>query len=145
MFAGLAGAVTLGVVLALLVLASGASMLRASRSATDRAGAELDAAHLAAGDVIYALPGDRTPYESIFARHRDARGQERVAAALAFVDAVDAAVDGTTHVDAVVTEKVQRLESTRDAYLDARAAHRGLAERFPGFLAVRLGLVPQPD
>ncbi len=143
--AGIFGATAVGVLLAALVLAAGASGLRVSRSAADRAGAELDAALLAEGDVIYTLPGDRTPFEAIFAHHRDAHGRERVAAALAFVDAVDAAVDRTTHVDASVAEKVERLEAARDAYLDARAAHRGSAERFPGFLAVRVGLVPQPD
>jgi len=143
--AGMAGAVTVGVLLALLVLAAGASLLRMSRGAADRAGAELDAALLAEGDVIYTLPGDRAPFESIFARHREAQGRERVATALAFVDAVDAAVDGTTHVDAAVAQKVQRLEAARDAYLDAREAHRGAAARFPGSLAVSVGLVPQPD
>jgi serine/threonine protein kinase len=142
---GLAGAILAGVLLALIALASGVSALRTSRGTVDRAAGELNAALLADGDVIYALPGDRTPYESIFAQFREAKGHARVTAALAFVDAVDAAVDGTTHLDATVAGQVERLEAARDVYLDARTAHRAAAARFPGLLAVRSGLVPQPD
>jgi serine/threonine protein kinase len=133
------------VILGTALVGAGTFAMRDARDAEDEAAVGLTDALRTEVDMVYDLPGDRAKFETLYAAYRDATGSARVAAALAFVDAVDAAVQGRDVLDPELEPHLRRLEAARDRYLEAKDAHRESAERIPGMFAVRTGFAPQPD
>jgi hypothetical protein len=139
------GATSGVVILGTALIGAGTFTMRDARHAEDAAALALTDALRTEVDMVYDLPGDRTRFEALYAAYRDAKGSARVAAALAFVDAVDAAVQGRDVLDPDLQPHVRRLEAARDQYLAAKDVHHETADRVPGLFAVRTGFAPRPD
>jgi serine/threonine protein kinase len=138
---GLTIAVVVGLVL--LVLLGGTGHVMVARSATDAASDTFTGVLANESAVVYELGGDRT-FEELYQRYLDASGPARIAAAVAFADALEREVQQRTLQDPRVAARVQRILSARDRYVDAYEGWRGAASGFPGSVPVSIGLVSGP-
>ncbi|HHO52094.1 MAG TPA: serine/threonine protein kinase [Deltaproteobacteria bacterium] len=95
--------------------------------------------------VAYQVQGDQHEFEAIYERYSASTGAARQQAALDFVAALDEAVAGDDAlVGAGALPQVRKLQGARDGYLEARETWTHLSGRFPGVIAVWMGLVDAP-
>jgi hypothetical protein len=139
----LAGAVVIAV---LLVVSLGAGMVQVSlaRGEADLAAEALLAALEANVSVAYEMRGDRRRFEALYDDYRDARGTDRVIAAVRFVDAVDAAVQQGAPLDRAAVQKIEELREARAVYGHAVDDWSSAASGFPGGMAAGIGLASRP-
>lgn len=129
----------------MLSIGWGAWSIHAARSDTQDAIFDLTESLQTEVGVVYQVRGDRREFEAIYERYTASSGEERVQAALDFVAALDLAVEGDDSLmGASALPQVRRLQGARDGYLEARGAWERLAQRFPGSLAVGIGLASAP-
>ncbi|MBX2802848.1 MAG: serine/threonine protein kinase [Myxococcales bacterium] len=133
------------VILGLLVIVGGgmASVSTAKWSADESATALMQALHEESG-VVHQLRRDRTRFEEAYNLFREGRGQARLDAALAFVEALDEAHTGGLTMNEGADTQVRRLVGARNTYMQSQARWLAAATRFPGSVAVRSGLAGPP-
>ena len=137
------GLVLLGFTLALGLGASGV-WVGMGRSATNAAAERFAAVLQAESSVVYDVADGNQGFEQMYARWDQARGPEKVAAAVAFADALERASRERQAMAPEVEERVAKILAARDGYADAYDDWRARATGFPGSIAVSLGIARSP-
>lgn len=128
----------------MLILMVGTVRVSAARQSTSVAAERLTDTLRDDGNVVYELGGDRATFEATYQQYIDATdGRERLRAALAFTTALDR-VRAEGRPGAASDPKLRRLTEAREQYLESRQVWANLADRFPGNVAVGVGLAPAP-
>ena len=139
----LLGGAALFVALAVLVLGGGAVHVWMSASATDAASNQFTTVLQSESAVVYELGGDRR-FEELYTTYDEAQGPTRIAAAVAFADALEREMGKRAMLDPRVKQRAQRILTARDDYASAYEAWRSAAGAFPGSLAVGVGIASGP-
>ena len=132
-----------GAVLCTLVLGAGTALVWSAQSSTRAASDTFTIVLQSESAVVYQVGGDRR-FEELYHAYTDAKGPARVAAAVAFADALEREMNARSALDPRVTERAERILSARDTYSEAYEAWRSTAGGFPGALAVGVGLASGP-
>lgn len=126
------------------VLGAGALSVMLAQWAADEKATELLTTVQNQVTLLDRIKGDPTQVESAFERFREAKGEEQVKAAIAFVAALEQAEQRRVLEQAAAPE-VNALRGARDAYLRARQAWASSITRFPGRIAHGWGVVRGPQ
>jgi len=139
------GMAIVGVLVAgvLLVVGSGAGHVWWTASATSTASDRFTSVLHSESAVVYELGGERR-FEQLYQEYTDAQGPERIAAAVAFADALEREMSHRAMLNPRVKDRAERILEARDAYAEAYDSWRAAARGFPGSLAVGIGVASGP-